>query len=121
MKAKQILQQAIKLVGGDRSDTNGGMWENHENIARLWNGYLWNVEELEASDVANLMELLKVARRKLGSFNSDDYVDGAGYSGVSYECKLTELKIENEHEETKVGRKDRVGSGRGATVHAKCD
>lgn len=96
MTAKTVLEEAIKLVGGDRSATHGSMWENHENIARLWNGYLWNVEKISASDVANLMELLKVARRKLGSFNPDDYVDGAGYSGVSYECRLAELEDETE-------------------------
>jgi hypothetical protein len=38
-----------------------------------------------------MMEILKVARRKLGSLNPDDYVDGAGYSAVSYECKLAEI------------------------------
>ena len=54
----------------------------------------------ETSDVANLMELLKVARRKLGSFNPDDYVDGAGYSGVSYECRLAELKHETKSKKT---------------------
>jgi hypothetical protein len=106
MKAMTILSEAIKLVGGDRKDTHGSMAENHENIARLWNGYLWNVDELTGADVANLMEILKVARRKLGSFNKDDYVDGAGYSAVSFECKLAELKIEKEHEKTKVGRKN---------------
>jgi hypothetical protein len=53
-----------------------------------------------------MMELLKVARRKLGSFNKDDYVDGAGYSAVSFECKLAEMTVEDEHEEAKVGRKN---------------
>tara|TARA_R110000822_G_scaffold89145_3_gene206148 strand:+ start:335 stop:649 length:315 start_codon:yes stop_codon:yes gene_type:complete len=62
------------------------MLENHENIAKLWNGYLYNKEELSASDVANMMELMKVARRKAGAFNADDYVDGAGYAAVAYEC-----------------------------------
>jgi exopolysaccharide biosynthesis protein len=109
MKAKTILNKAIKLVDGDRKDTHGDMVENHENIARLWNGYLWNVDTLTGSDVANMMEILKVARRKLGALNADDYVDGGGYSGVSYECKIAELKIENKHEKTKVGRKNRVG------------
>ena len=33
-----------------------------------------------------MMELLKIARRKLGVFNPDDYVDGAGYAAVAFEC-----------------------------------
>jgi hypothetical protein len=33
-----------------------------------------------------MMELLKIARRKLGVLNPDDYVDGAGYAAVAFEC-----------------------------------
>tara|TARA_R110000751_G_scaffold73747_1_gene149156 strand:+ start:225 stop:593 length:369 start_codon:yes stop_codon:yes gene_type:complete len=73
-------------VGGDRAETHGSMSENHENIAMLWNGYLHNKDTLTAEDAANMMELLKIARRKLGTFNEDDYVDGAGYAAVALEC-----------------------------------
>ena len=90
-KAKKVLQEAIRLVGGERSAIHGSISINHENIAHLWNGYLWNIDKIRGSDVANMMEILKVARRKLGSLNPDDYVDGAGYSAVSYECKLAEI------------------------------
>jgi len=86
MTAKKVLETALNLIGGDRASTHGSMLENHENIAKLWNGYLYNKEELSASDVANMMELMKVARRKAGAFNADDYVDGAGYAAVAYEC-----------------------------------
>ena len=86
MTAKEVLETALEVVGGDRASTHGSMLENHENIARLWNAYLYNKGELAASDVASMMELLKIARRKLGSLNRDDYVDGAGYAAVAYEC-----------------------------------
>ena len=86
MPAKEILETALSLVGGARAEAHGSMLENHENIARLWNAYLYNKGELAASDVASMMELLKIARRKLGSLNRDDYVDGAGYAAVAYEC-----------------------------------
>ncbi len=42
---------------------------------------------LDAHDVANLMEGMKIARRYSGSFNVDDYIDGAGYAAVAGEIK----------------------------------
>ena len=86
MPAKRALDKALALLSGDRAVTHGPMWENHENIARLWNGYLHNKGTITAEDVASMMELLKIARRKLGTFNEDDYVDGAGYAAVALEC-----------------------------------
>jgi|TARA_R110000787_G_scaffold29301_1_gene79452 hypothetical protein len=86
MTAKEVLETALEVVGGERASTHGSMLENHRNIAQLWNAYLFNKDELEASDVANMMELMKVARRKLGTLNRDDYVDGAGYAAVAYQC-----------------------------------
>tara|TARA_R100000544_G_scaffold24092_1_gene12121 strand:- start:1424 stop:1777 length:354 start_codon:yes stop_codon:yes gene_type:complete len=89
--AKQVLETALNLIGGDRATDYGSMWENHENIARLWNGYLYNKEgDLTAEDVANMMELMKIARRKLGTLKKDNYIDGAGYAAVAFECALEE-------------------------------
>ena len=89
--ANQVLETALKLLGGDRATDYGSMWENHENIARLWNGYLYNKEgDLTAEDVANLMELMKIARRKSGTLKRDNYIDGAGYAAVAFECALEE-------------------------------
>ena len=98
MTAKEVLETALEVVGGERASTHGSMLENHRNIAQLWNAYLFNKDELEASDVANMMELMKVARRKLGTLNRDDYVDGAGYAAVAYQCA--------EAGEDEVGRED---------------
>jgi hypothetical protein len=86
MDAKEMLEEAIELVDVDRATTHGSGYENHQNIAHLWNAYLFNKKTLAASDVANMMELLKIARRKLGVLNPDDYVDGAGYAAVAFEC-----------------------------------
>ena len=87
MTAKEILETALEIVEGDRASTHGEIRENHTNIARLWNAYLSScLGELKASDVANMMELLKIARRRTGSLNRDDYVDGAGYAAAAYEC-----------------------------------
>ena len=99
-----ILQEAIDLVGGDRAANYGNMFENHENIAKLWNGYLHNVKTVAAEDVANLMELLKIARRKTGAFNDDDYIDGAGYAAVAHECaKVETFRLSRRYIDSKSG------------------
>jgi hypothetical protein len=86
-KAADVLRRALSLITGDRATEHGPVWENHTNIAHLWNGYLNDkADPLDASDVANMMELLKIARRKSGKINVDDYVDGAGYAAAAYEC-----------------------------------
>ena len=90
MPAKEVLDTASALVTGDRASAHGSIPETHENIARLWNGYMYNKDALTAHDVANMMELMKVARRKNGALNMDDYVDGAGYAAVAYECAEAE-------------------------------
>ena len=86
----QILKEAASLIVDDRADTHGDMIENHRNIAQLWQGYLHDkmhhAGRITAHDAANMMELLKVARRKSGTINIDDYIDGAGYAAVAYEC-----------------------------------
>jgi len=85
--SKKVLETALDLVGGDRAIDYGSMWENHQNIAQLWNGYLHDKNgNLSAEDAANMMELLKIARRKSGALKKDNYIDGAGYAAVAFEC-----------------------------------
>lgn len=87
--AAEILAKASQLVSADRHQTHGDSLVNHQCIANLWNGYLrgrvasGNDTELAPTDIANMMELLKIARRLNGDFNVDDYVDGAGYSALA--------------------------------------
>jgi hypothetical protein len=86
----EIARTAADLVGGARNATHGDAYENHAKIAEVWNGILAaagarTARPLDAHDVANLMEGLKIARRYLGAFNLDDYVDGAGYAAVAGE------------------------------------
>jgi len=91
--AQQIAKTAAILVSEDRNATHGDKLENHRNIAILWQSYIackalqTDEEEFElnALDVANMMELLKVARRLSGCHNIDDYIDGAGYAAVAGE------------------------------------
>lgn len=90
MKAQQIVETAANLVSGDRARTHGDKTDNHQRIAAVWNGILSAAgkqpkQPLNAHDVANLMEGMKIARRYAGSFNVDDYIDGAGYAAVAGE------------------------------------
>jgi len=94
MTAAEVLAQAATHVSGDRAVSHGDKRINHACIAAVWNGILHarliagNNQELTAHDVANLMEGLKIARRYTGTFNPDDYVDGAGYAAVACECAV---------------------------------
>ena len=97
MNTTKILEQTKKLVSKDREDKHGNKVENHENIARLWSGYIQNKTKLLINllpeDVANMMALLKIARTQAGQHNIDDYVDACGYSAIAGEIanKRTEL------------------------------
>ncbi len=94
MKASEITKAAMDLVGGDRARTHGDKTENHQVIANFWQVWLSSrsAGPLDAHDAANMMELLKIARRLRGSFNIDDYVDGAGYAAVAGEIGAERLR-----------------------------
>ena len=89
MNTTKILEQTKKLVSTDREDKHGDKVVNHENIARLWSGYIQNKTKLNINilpeDVANMMALLKIARTQAGQHNIDDYVDACGYSAIAGE------------------------------------
>lgn len=90
MNAAEIAAKASELVGGDRAKQHGDKAENFNRIAAIWNGTLSAAgigisRSLDGHDVCNLMEAMKIARRYTGSFNVDDYVDGAGYAACAGE------------------------------------
>ena len=89
MNTTKILEQTKKLVSTDREDKHGDKVVNHENIARLWSGYIQNKTKLNINilpeDVANMMALLKIARTQAGEHNLDDYIDACGYSAIAGE------------------------------------
>ena len=89
VRAADILRQASQLVAVERERQHGPKFENHQNIAWLWNAFLAIRKEpgapLSAADVALMMVLLKVARTQLGDHNADDFLDMAGYAGIAGE------------------------------------
>lgn len=91
--AVEVATKAAELVSGDRAINHGAKLANHQKIADVWNGILIAADKrpltpLDAHDVANLMEGLKIARRYCGAFNLDDYVDGCGYAACAAEIAV---------------------------------
>ena len=98
--AADMLAEAMNIVAGSREQTHGDKVQNFSKIAMVWNGILAAAGKsaampLDAHDVANLMEGMKIARRYLGAFNADDYVDGSGYSACAYEVQKHLLESKN--------------------------
>ena len=80
MGRAEILQEATRLTTDAREKTHGTMADNLDCIADLWNAYLKGKKhELNGSDVALMMTLVKVSRAKNNPCHADNWVDGAGY------------------------------------------
>ena len=101
MRAVDITCLATQLIGRSRAEMHGDILEVHHAIAAVWNGILAaagkpSAKPLDAHDVANLMEGLKIARRYNGALNMDDYADGAGYAALAGEI-AHRLMVASEH------------------------
>ena len=111
MNTTDILEKTKKLVSESRHDKHGDKVINHENIARLWTGYLVNKFKLNfvilPEDVANLMSLLKIARTQQGGFNLDDYVDASGYVAIAGEIANKRNTIKSSTLGVSNGKKDK--------------
>lgn len=86
--AHSIASEATSLVGGDRRRAYGDATDGWTKVAAVWNGILiasGRTGDIDAHTAANMMEGLKIARRYVGPFNADNYVDGAGYAAVAGE------------------------------------
>ena len=82
MISQKILEEANKLIGGDRNNDYGDKLTNHKNIAALWSIFLR--KKITAHDVAMCMALVKVARLK-HAHKKDSYIDLAAYAAIAGE------------------------------------
>ena len=81
-----ILNEAIRVLG-HKGIEHGSAEQTYRFCAQLWGAYLGI--KMDASDVINLMALLKMARSRLGdSTNLDHYVDQCGYIAIAGEMAL---------------------------------
>jgi hypothetical protein len=78
----EILQSAEVFINGDREKDYGTPQASFTCIAHMWTAYLGH--PVKASDVCNMMALLKIARMRTGP-HRDSSVDGAGYMALGAE------------------------------------
>lgn len=71
-----LIKDAAALVNGDRQASYGKPEDNLGRIADMWSAYL--ATPVSASDVAQMMVLLKVAR-SVNTYKRDNYLDALGY------------------------------------------
>jgi hypothetical protein len=89
--AASFCLEAARLVSTDRRPQNIDKLINFKTTSLLWDAYLdckrtaRDTEMLTPHDVACMMELFKIARRFMGTYNADNYVDAAGYAGCAGE------------------------------------
>lgn len=80
-RGRMICEEALHVINGERQDQYGNPEDTFFRIACLWSSYLGR--EVEGSDVANMMILLKMAREKEGRGKKDNYVDIIGYAALA--------------------------------------
>lgn len=86
-----LLEEAKRLINGDREEQYGNAEEAFTMVAELWTTWLKNRSPvivknggLGAFDVAMMMALLKVARSAVATA-PDSLVDLAGYAAIAVE------------------------------------
>jgi len=82
--SETILQEAERLIRGERRDDYGSMDEGMQAVSGLWNAYIRTLGDpprLTARDVIVMMILVKIARVPC-SPKRDNWVDIAGYAGI---------------------------------------
>jgi hypothetical protein len=72
-----ILQEADKIINGERRQAYGPVKESFDKVAKLWSVAVG--KDITAPQVALMMILFKVAR-ELNAHKSDNLTDIAGYA-----------------------------------------
>lgn len=74
-----ILDEAKRIINGERQDQYGSPEDSFRLIGEYWGVYLGL--EMTAKDVAVMMVLFKLARQA-NQHKRDNLVDAAGYLGI---------------------------------------
>jgi hypothetical protein len=78
--SESILEEAQRIIFGQRNADYGHPRENFKNIADLWTAF--KGVEFTPMDVALMMIQVKVARLESGVYHRDSVTDIAGYAGT---------------------------------------
>ena len=90
--AGMLIHSAFEVVTDSR-DTHGDAVENMEHIAEGWTWYLRAVgvldedESIPGPHAARMMELVKLSRTSIGTYDPDHDRDTAGYAGIATACE----------------------------------
>ena len=83
MTRSEILAAAAHAVTQDRNATHGEPEDSFGLIAAYWSAHL--DRPISSSDVAVMMNLLKLARIKTSPHHADHWIDIAGYAACGGE------------------------------------
>jgi hypothetical protein len=92
MERKEILDEAARIVTGERQNQYGSAENSFALIGGLWGDYLGMY--ISPRDVALMMILLKVAREKGGKGKADNWIDIAGYAACGGEVATVDTADE---------------------------
>lgn len=112
IKASDFLHRAADALG-EREETHGEMVRNHANVALLFSAYLQllgHPVKLKPSQAAELLQMLKVARRHTGAYNDDDDVDDLGYGAIVGHLRAIEEEERAGGDELAVAAKERTAA-----------
>ena len=94
---RDVALDKAKQEVSSRSSSYGSPEDNFRRIANLWNAHYENsldrtdcAEYFNASDVAIMLGLVKVARLESNPNHADSWIDLAGYAGCGAEVSQAE-------------------------------
>jgi len=93
----QCLDKAKVIINGERQTAYGNPEDSFGIIAEYWETYLGSIGfsvKLRKSDVTLMMSLFKHARMSGQKYTEDNFVDAAGYLGLSADFQAIESKTE---------------------------
>ena len=91
---KSIIEKVARTILGERQDTYGSPENSFQLIADYWGLYLGM--DISSVQVADMMELLKIARRQNQPFHLDNYIDSAGYAIIAGELASEQVSCQAE-------------------------
>jgi hypothetical protein len=91
-----VLVDAIKITGVDRQAQYGDVVRNMESAAILVSAWIkakYGVDlTLDGEDISKIMTMIKDVRTMQGVPHKDNYIDGAAYEAIAYECRISKDK-----------------------------